>query len=287
MIESRLFIPATDNFMLATNQYHPLPEKDNGKVVIIASATGVKRKYYDSYARFLSSSGFDVVTFDYRGIGDSLRGHAKDCLSRMTEWGEKDLEGIIRWVKEHYPEKKLYGILHSVGGQILGLAESSDQFDAVIMVASQHGYWKNWKGIRRKSWAFMMSHIALPAVTHTFSYFPAEMLGFGENLPPNIAQEWSKWCRSPDYLYDHCSIKTLDRYKNLKFPARVYSFSDDHFAPKKAVGKLLELYDKIEEDWTHIRPKELGTKSIGHFGFFREKFRDGLWSESSKWLAAQ
>jgi len=31
-------------------------------------------------------------------------------------------------------------------------------------------------------------------------------------------------------------------------------------------------------------PRELGVKSIGHFGFFRERFRDSLWREAADWL---
>ena len=33
-------------------------------------------------------------------------------------------------------------------------------------------------------------------------------------------------------------------------------------------------------DWQWI----LGVKSIGHFGFFRERFRDSLWREAADWL---
>jgi predicted alpha/beta hydrolase len=32
---------------------------------------------------------------------------------------------------------------------------------------------------------------------------------------------------------------------------------------------------------------ELGEKSIGHFGFFRERFRASLWRETVDWLERQ
>ncbi|MFL6259471.1 MAG: hypothetical protein ACJ76Y_07150 [Thermoanaerobaculia bacterium] len=34
-------------------------------------------------------------------------------------------------------------------------------------------------------------------------------------------------------------------------------------------------------------PREVGAPAIGHFGFFRERFRDTLWRESSGWLREQ
>jgi predicted alpha/beta hydrolase len=30
-----------------------------------------------------------------------------------------------------------------------------------------------------------------------------------------------------------------------------------------------------------------GVKSVGHFGFFRERFRDSLWRETADWLESR
>lgn len=45
----------------------------------------------------------------------------------MHEWGEKDIVGIINWITEHYPSASLLVVRHSVGGQIVGLAENNDK----------------------------------------------------------------------------------------------------------------------------------------------------------------
>ena len=37
--------------------------------VVVNPATGVAARYYHRYARFLAGHGFEVLTFDYRGIG--------------------------------------------------------------------------------------------------------------------------------------------------------------------------------------------------------------------------
>jgi predicted alpha/beta hydrolase len=39
--------------------------------VIINSATSVRCRYYSRFASFLFGEGFDVITYDYRGIGES------------------------------------------------------------------------------------------------------------------------------------------------------------------------------------------------------------------------
>src|SRR2546421_3033841 len=40
-------------------------------VVIINAATSVRCRYYSRFASFLFANGMDVITFDYRGIGES------------------------------------------------------------------------------------------------------------------------------------------------------------------------------------------------------------------------
>ena len=63
--------------------------------------------------------------------------------------------------------------------------------------------------------------------------------------------------------------------------------SDDAFAPVAAVQALLELYPSSKAELRRVRPAEVGAKSIGHFGFFRESFRDTLWREAADWLETQ
>ena len=35
-----------------------------------------------------------------------------------------------------------------------------------------------------------------------------------------------------------------------------------------------------------VRPADAGVSRIGHFGFFREQFRDTLWADALAWLDA-
>ena len=97
------------------------------------------------------------------------------------------------------------------------------------------------------------THLGLPAVTKLLGYFPGSRLGFGEDLPAGVATQWASWCRRPRYL----------------------------------VGTLGALYPNSRWETRTVAPRELGVKSIGHFGFFRERFRDSLWRETADWLERQ
>src|SRR2546425_14575 len=107
-------------------------------------------------------------------------------------------------------------------------------------------------------------------------------LGQGENLPAGVAIEWARWCRDPDYLVGALGAK--ERYARFSAPLRLYWVADDPYAPLAAAEALLELYPRAPAELTRVMPRELGTERIGHFGFFREQFRDTLWRDAADWL---
>jgi len=72
---TELQIPAGDGRLLGATIFAPAePSGQEHPVTVLASATGVKRGFYDAYALFLAEAGLHVITFDYRGIGGSRSG---------------------------------------------------------------------------------------------------------------------------------------------------------------------------------------------------------------------
>ena len=59
------------------------------------------------------------------------------------------------------------------------------------------------------------------------------------------------------------------------------------FAPAGAVQALLDLYPSSRSELKKVRPGDVGAERIGHFGFFRERFRDTLWRDAADWLEKQ
>ena len=62
-------VPATDGYPLAATLF--LPRGAKRHAVLINSATAVPRKLYRSFAGYLAKRGCAVLTYDYRGTGDS------------------------------------------------------------------------------------------------------------------------------------------------------------------------------------------------------------------------
>jgi predicted alpha/beta hydrolase len=276
-----LRIPALDRFELAATLYEP-GGADNRSVVLINSATAVRREYYDGFARFLAAEGFTVLTYDYRGIGGSRPRRLAGFRARMRQWGEQDLAGALDWITDHLRPKRLLVAGHSVGGQIVGLAGNNHRIHALMMVASQSGWWGHWPVPSR--YRIALTWYMIPLVTRVYGYLPGRF-GTKEDLPAGVAREWARWGRRRSYLMESETLRA--GFQRLRIPLLAYSFTDDDYAPRPAVEGLLDFYSEADVYHRHIAPRDIGASAIGHFGFFRDKFRETLWRDAAAWLHRQ
>jgi predicted alpha/beta hydrolase len=278
-------IPARDGFALAATVHAPDPRTYLGRVVIVASAMGVKRSFYDPMASFLAGRGIPVVTFDYRGIGGSRPARLRGFRARLRDWGQLDLAGVIAWAHGVFPEADLYVVAHSVGGQILGLADGHDRLRGVLAIACQSGYWGHWRGSRRIG-MFVLWYAFMPALARALGYFPSRRLGLGEDLPAGVAREWAWWGRHPRYVLGRLGDDARRSYDRFAAPILAYSFGDDGFAPRRAVRAFLDLYPGAPRSHRHVEPRDLRVGSIGHFGFFRDEIGSVAWPHAVDWMCS-
>ncbi|ULQ57878.1 alpha/beta hydrolase [Flavihumibacter rivuli] len=245
------------------------------KVLIIASATGVKQGFYKKFADFISSNGITVITFDYAGIGKSLKQPIKKVPVSVKDWGMNDLEAVIRFTRKTYPTAQLSLLGHSIGGQLVGLAQSSYELNQLILVAAQSGYWKWWKGTdRMKMW--LNWHILFPVLINTFGYMPSKKISGMENLPKHVARQWSSWGRKANYLFDEIPADAL-HYHKITATILAISIEKDFYAPQKAVDWLSGKYLNAPVKKLHLTAEEYHSNEIGHFGIFRENFAESIW----------
>jgi predicted alpha/beta hydrolase len=279
-----LRIPARDGFKLAATLVEPAggwSSEGMDALVLISPATAAPRSYYDTFARFLADRGFAVLTYDYRGMGGSRPRSLRGFRASMHEWGEEDLAGVIAWASRHVQPSRLLGIGHSVGGQIVGLAENNERFDALMTVASQSGWYGHWPESAHRRLALRW-HVTVPLLSRIFGYVPGS-LGIKEDLPGGVAREWAAWCRRPGFLLEG-HPKRRAGFERIRRPILAWSFEDDGFAPRPAVEWLHRLYGNARVAHRHVVPVTAGLGEVGHFGFFRERFRDSLWKEAAAWL---
>ncbi|WP_224372443.1 alpha/beta hydrolase family protein [Hyalangium versicolor] len=281
----QLTIPATDGFPLAATLYAADGE-GSWPVVLINPATGVRRTLYDRFARFLAERGMHVLTYDYRGTGGSRTGPLRSLRASMTDWGTRDLAGVVDWLVEQFPRSPLLVVGHSSGGQLLGLTDRIQHVSALLAVGAQSGYWRHWDSPRRYQLAFLW-YAAMPLAAKLLGYFPAKRLGMGEDLPGGVAREWARWCRNPNYISDERGVPLRPYFDDFSGPLLAYSFSDDRFAPRAAVEALLGFYHRARKEHRHLTPADLNVDAIDHFRWLRENFRSTLWEQMGSWLEQQ
>ncbi len=275
--ERHLTIPASDGLPLGATVY---TAGEPTAWCHIASANGVKRRYYRRFAMFLAQQGFGVVTFDYRGIGDSPErwdgddDHPPTPEPTMRMWGERDLDGVIQWVHaQHDGKLPQVHVGHSGGGQFLGLAPHNEHVSKAVIVASQKGYWRLWSGWNQVLMWFLW-HIIIPWSTKINGYFPAPNYGMGEPMPKGVALEWCRWCKDPNFIVDERGRRIRKHFDAWRGTLHSIVLSDDQkFAPERAAKELLAMYPHATTSLEVIEPRALGLEEIGHFGYFRKQCR--------------
>lgn len=278
--ELAVTVPATDGYALAGTCFRPA-SRITARVVI-GPAVGVAQRYYAAFARALAERGFEVLTFDYRGIGGSAPPRLRGFEARMHDWGARDLAGALRWAFARAPELPVLFVGHSLGGQVLPEAEGADRLAALLLVASEAGNLDYWTG-RDRFIVWLFFRVVVPVATRLFGRLPGWAMGGGEDLPAGVAREWARWGLHPEYLLgEHPGVR--ERAGRITAPAAVVSFEDDFHAPRAAVDLLAAWYGPAGATRWHFHPRDLGARKIGHFGFFRPSFRDALWARAIAWL---
>jgi len=275
-------IPALDGLPLGATVFEPSGPRSarDRKAIFMASATGVKRERYRPFALHLARQGWSVVTFDYRGIGDSRGGDLRTLDHTMFEWGSKDVAGVIDWIEKTWAPSRLAAVAHSIGGQVLPFAPNSGRVDALLMIGSQKGYWKIWGGFN----AYICRGFfrSIPILVKLLGYYPLSFAGC-EDLPPRAAVEWGRWGLYHDFV-DEDGRSLNFHHARFRAPILALSFSDDPYAPPAAVEKLLEFYASSEREHRHFQPADLGVTEFGHSGFFTNPARAPLWEQALEWL---
>ena len=268
--------PALDGRTLAGTLFHA--ERPRGAVVI-ASAMGVPQRYYARFAEHLAAAGLTALTFDYRGIAASRVGSVREEQAALHDWGELDLAGALAHARRFGPVQI---VTHSVGGQIFGLVENPDVAGA-LFVASQSGHWREWTGLGRVGIA-TLAHAVMPVFVRVLGYLPMAAFRQGEDLPPNVGAEWARWIREPRYVWSYAEPRGGLGFTRYEGPLTAYAISDDVYAPRSGVERLVSFYRRATSEVRVVRPNDLGVRRIGHFGPFRETFRDTLWREWTELL---
>lgn len=274
---------AADGVALAARWYEPAgPAR---AVALISPATGVPQRYYRHFAAWLTSRGYAVLSYDYRGIGESRRGALRQDRSRMRDWALKDMPAALAAANARCEREGLPLLLvgHSFGGNAIGLAPGVERADALLGIAAQSGDWRRWP-LSHRWQTHLFFHLMLPAAAHLFGKVPGWVMGgSGAGLPKGVALDWARWGRRRGYLFDDPALAAhVEGYRAFAGTAHLWSISDDlTYGPATAVDALAERFTRARVLRPTLDATTVGAGRIGHFGAFRPALGARIWPQ---WL---
>ncbi|MFZ2972786.1 MAG: alpha/beta fold hydrolase [Ferribacterium limneticum] len=289
----KIDIPAVDGYPLHAHAWvHAVVDGGNPPpVVIINPATSVHSRYYSRFADFLHARGFNVITYDYRGIGGSRPENMRGFQASWLDWGSKDFEGVLRFAALCFKGHDIMVAAHSVGGFLIGMAPSNHLIRRVFTMGSQFAYWRDYARHKRMA-MYLRWHIVMPVLTALFGYFPGKRLGWLEDTPSGVVRDWVSpqarfediYKSGPQALPEAERKKLVDSFAGLTAPTLALSMSDDEFGTIPAIHRLLGYFTNSPATHLRVKPESVGHASIGHFAFFNARHSDTLWRIPLAWL---
>lgn len=149
-----IYIKTNNNSTIVASVHHP---KEVKGAVMIAPATGIKRRFYHSLAQFLCKNGYGVITYENTGIGDSLTGNIKNCTVTLEDWGYQDMPVVLETLQSTFPNQKYHLIGHSTGGLLTGLMYNCNELSSMFNFGCSSGRLKNMKPAYRIKAEFFMN----------------------------------------------------------------------------------------------------------------------------------
>lgn len=244
--------------------------------LLINSAMGVRRRFYRHLAAHLVQHGIGVITYDYRGMGDSVVSRQQLSRIRLEDWGRRDFPAVLGWLRSTQAPARVVVLGHSVGGQLLGMAPEIREVDALVGVATQSGHWRHWDGVGRAR-VFAFWYAVVPLLSAVRRRFPASWLGLGQDIPAGVARQWAAWGRDPAYLRSRTIGPELQYYDQVRCPVRTYLAEGDELAPERAVQAWHDWFSSAERELVRLGRRNAAGREIGHFGFFDPAAGAGEW----------
>ncbi|MCF4995541.1 alpha/beta fold hydrolase [Pseudomonas syringae] len=276
----------SDGFVLGGFTWRHASPDPQRPVVIVNAATSVRCRHYSRFAAYLFGHGFDVILYDYRGIGASRPGRMKGLEASWSDWGVLDFEAMLKRAQREFPGQPIDVVGHSFGGCAAGLGASGHLIRRLVTVGAQFAYWHDYAPAHR--WRmFGKWHVLMPLLTLLCGYFPGKRLGWLEDTPAGVVRDWStptdRYERRPSgraLMAKHGRLP----FANVRAQTLAISISDDPYGTIPAIERLLNYFSSANRTHLRIAPSDIGEKEVGHFAFFRSAYQATLWPIALTWL---
>lgn len=257
--------------------------KDSRKLIVINSAMGSNSIKYKEMSIFFSENGWNVISYNYRGIGNLIDRKILKNLN-LKQWGTEDMNTVISWGLDKFKPQNLVIMGHSIGAQLIQYLNIKVKPNRVVLFSGQKGYWKYWdKSLKIP--IYMFWKIVLPINTLINKEFSLMKIANCSPLPMRVALDWRIWALNKKFI-DKDKTDISNKSESLSnVPLLSIHISDDRiYAPQKAVDALLEVYSHSKITKFTLHPFDLKSDSLKHSGIFEVDKTLNFWKNLLLWL---
>ena len=162
--------------------------------LIVAGATGVPQTFYQAFAQFAASQGYETLTLDYRGVGLSKPASLRGFRMAYLDWAYQDLAAAVDCM--HTEAMPLYMLGHSFGGHAFGLLPNHHKVAKFYTFATGAG-WHGWMPKAEQIKVLILWNFIGPLLVRWKGYLAWSKLGMGVDLPLGVFRDWKHWCQFP------------------------------------------------------------------------------------------
>ncbi len=266
MLDERIPVVALDGHRYAV-EVHDEPTAN--AIVLVLPAMGVTSTYYGALIENLRESGVAVAIADCRGHGQS------DVRARRgVDWGyrelvEVDLPATIDAVRQRLPDRPIYALGHSLGGQVacLHAAAYPGELAGVALVASCSVHFVGWgfpRGI-----ATLLATQLIAMTSRLSGYFPGERLRFAGKEGRRQMIDWAHNARTGRWTIRGSSHDYEQLLTKVDIPVLAMSFAGDTYAPRAAVDNQVAKLSSAALTRHHWTAADFDRGGLHHFRWVR------------------
>ncbi len=250
-------------------------------VIVLGGATGVPQGFYQKYAMAANQQGFNVITVDYRGIGQSAPASLKGYKVKYLDWATQDLASAVDFATNQ--QLPVYLVGHSFGGHALGLLPNAEKIKGAFFCGSGAG-WHGWMPKFESLKVRFLWNVLAPILVKAKGYLGWSKMGMGADLPYGVYVDWKRWCKFPNYFFGDPKMQFVhELFARCEMPIYAVNSLDDKWAQPKSRDAFVKGYKNTTVDTLDLDPNSLGIKEIGHMGYFR-KDAQKVWQMSFDWF---
>ena len=274
-----LTLTAVDGYPISCRLY-PALGVAKGQL-IVAGATGVGQQFYRRFAEYVSQQGFNVLTLDYRGVGDSAPNQLKGFQMDFADWGQLDLAAAVDYM--YREDAPLFLVGHSYGGHALGLLPNHEKVNRCYTLGTGAG-WHGWMPLAERLKVQFMWNVIFPPLVAWKGYLPWKMLGMGADMPKGVYRQWKRWCSMPHYFFDDPLVRESRKlqFAQVRTPITAAVALDDLWALPASRDAFMAYYCNAEVIHRDLDPQAFNL-AFGHMGYFRP-LAQPLWDEMLAWF---